>query len=284
VLEEAEPFADEADFNARQTIRRRGPIPGQPLPPPAVPIDTLDDDELGDDGLIHRRGGILAEEGDERRGLTRTMALAGIALIGVAVAAITAVALTRGGDNGVATSLPPDSTADRGSGSVVVVGSATPSPRPLTPVGSASANPPGAPSGGTQTPSSDGQTPPDSEPTATPTDEEGDEDTPEATPTAEATSTHTPVPATATATPVAPTATPPLPTATPVLVQPHPQGEIECNLPGTNPCGPPPLRVICAPDGWFIDVGRDYPNPGWPEDNSALTSGRAREIGVAGCT
>ncbi len=60
---------------------------------------------------------------------------------------------------------------------------------------------------------------------------------------------------TATCPAVAPTETS---TSTP---QPHDFGYGECA--GGN-CGLPPLLVICAPDGWFVDVGRDYPNPGWP--------------------
>lgn len=58
-----------------------------------------------------------------------------------------------------------------------------------------------------------------------------------------------------------PESTAPTATAIPVTPVPHAFGYGECA--GGN-CGNPPLLVICAPDGWFVDVGRDFPNPGWP--------------------
>jgi hypothetical protein len=45
---------------------------------------------------------------------------------------------------------------------------------------------------------------------------------------------------------------PPTATATKVTIPPHPQGFEEC-LAGGGTCGSAPIRVVCAPDGWFVD-------------------------------
>jgi hypothetical protein len=48
------------------------------------------------------------------------------------------------------------------------------------------------------------------------------------------------------------------------VIPPHPFGFAECQPSGI--CGVPPYRVICAPDGWFLDRGFDFDNRyQWPE-------------------
>ncbi len=257
---------EDADFASRQTIRRpvQG-VPGRPLPPPPIPPGRFDDD-LDEDGYLRPHGvAVLAEE-NERRAPSRNMALAGIGLLGVAVAVVTAVLLTRGDGNGIATAVP-DATTTRSQGTVVAVGSRTPAGAAVSPTPTNAV--PGQPSGGTAAPSasptSEDETPPAEEPTPTPA-ETSETDTPTVAPTATAT-----VPApTEVPTPI-PTPTQ-LATFTPTTapVPFHPLNYQECS---NFECGPPPLRVICPPDGtWFVDVGSDYPNPGWPETTVTLSS------------
>jgi hypothetical protein len=83
----------------------------------------------------------------------------------------------------------------------------------------------------------------------------------------------------ATSTPVPPTTTPtPVPpTPTPVW---HPRGAAECEPSGV--CGAVPYRVVCAPDGWFIDrpdVNGTFPAEeyGWPV-REASSSGEASRV------
>lgn len=92
---------------------------------------------------------------------------------------------------------------------------------------------------------------------------------PAATATTQVFPTATPAPPTATPTPVPPTATP-----TEAIV--HPLGTNLCGT-GVDPCGPPPLIVICGPNGWFIDPNGSYVNSGW-EVRSASRIGEADSV------
>jgi cytoskeleton protein RodZ len=96
--------------------------------------------------------------------------------------------------------------------------------------------------------------------TATPTD------VPEATPTPAPTSTPTPTPV------------PPTPTPTAI---PHPLGASACGT-GVNPCGDPPLTVVCGPNGWFIDPNRAWLGYEW-HTYEAVTIGEARSRSEAEC-
>lgn len=92
---------------------------------------------------------------------------------------------------------------------------------------------------------------------------------PAATATTQVFPTATPAPPTATPTPVPPTATP-----TEAIV--HPLGTNLCGT-GVDPCGAPPLIVICGPNGWFIDPNGSYVNSGWPV-GSASRIGEASSV------
>jgi cytoskeleton protein RodZ len=268
---------DEHDFASAQTVRSRG-FPG--ATPPLTPPLPLPREEY-DPGGFPRQSPYLQEE-TEGHGPRRYLAVAGLALLGVGIAVITGVMLTRGGDGNVATTVPGgDESPTRGAGTVVVV-DGSPSPAPS---GTATPGSPGAPSGGSATPSpsgTPGSRPTPGEPTPTP-NTSNDDPTPTqdnsastATPTVTVTA-GLPTPTPTEALPPTPT---PIPTFTPtsVPVQAHPRGPEEC-LRNNGDCGPSPLRVICAPDGWFIDVlfiDGAYPNPGWPE-TSVTSSGQAED-------
>lgn len=266
-------------ISSAPTMRRRVTPPGRPMPPPPVPPDAVDEPVLDEDGYYRTHQAAVLAEAEDSRSPSRVVVFAGIGMVGVFIAVVTAVLLTRGDSDPVATTVP-DSTPTRASGTVVVVGTASPSPgstQTETPQ-------PGATTTGTPTeatspsPTVEDETPPVGEPTPTP--DAGSGSTP--VPTVTATIPSPTVPPTAT--PVPPTATPtPIPTFTPtrVPVQPHPIGFQECS---NFQCGDPPLRVICPPDGtWFVDVNKDYPNPGWPENTTAITTSQAQAVGERGC-
>jgi len=88
-----------------------------------------------------------------------------------------------------------------------------------------------------------------------------------------------------------PTPTPtlaPLPTPTATQIVPiinHPSRLFECEE-NSGDCGSFPRRVICAPDGWFVDVERDWGAlpVGWRE-TYVETSGSAPLVaaGESGC-
>ena len=206
-------------------------------------------------------GVLVAREdaADGGGGTTRLVALGGaLVIVGLGILAA-AVLLTGGGNNdtnqaaAAATATPTTRT-----GTVIAVASVTasatasPSASP-----SASASPGGTP--GTTTPSPTG-TPA----AATPTPRPGTATAiPSPTPTVDP---PTPTQVPPTATPIPPTPRPP--TATPVPS--HPSAYEECSASGD--CGPAPYRVVCPPNGWFVDVGRNFTTAyGWPfRDNVAL--------------
>lgn len=264
-----------------------------PPPPPVYPDEDLDDgtedeyyedDEQGgvtpyipplydEPGPVRGPGGRRApgemrEREYERGGIPPIfIAIAGgIVLLGLFAAA--AFLVLGGDDDDGETPAGGDATNTPTVALNETVAAGTPRPTGTSAVASASASASatgsvtrtvtGTPSvtrtpGATNTPSAT-NTPDDNSPTPTPTSEATATETPTATPEATAT------PAPPTATPVPPTATPVPPTPT-AEIGPHPFGYAECA--GGN-CGVPPLLVICAPDGWFVDVGRNFPNPGWP--------------------
>ncbi|MGI8925585.1 MAG: helix-turn-helix domain-containing protein [Tepidiformaceae bacterium] len=229
-----------------------------PHPANAAPSPPWPDDGDGEYGSrressgyrVRRVPGLLVERqpADDGHGL-RTIAISAAAVVGVIVLALVAVLLTAGGDdNSVADALPGE-TASPGPRTVVPVGSATPR---------AGASASAAAASLTATATAAAATTPAASPTAAA----------EATPT-EAVSTATP-PATAApaATPTQPPTQPPNPTPAPTT-QIHPQRFDECTpgaSAGVYDCGQPPLRIICAPDGWFVDVVPYFAKPAeWAE-------------------
>ncbi|MGD9934924.1 MAG: hypothetical protein AB7T37_14580 [Dehalococcoidia bacterium] len=81
-----------------------------------------------------------------------------------------------------------------------------------------------------------------------------------------------------------PTVTPfptPTPTATVPVIN-HPYRFNECI---GGDCGPQPRRIVCAPDGWFVDVGYDWgPLPlGWRESYVTGTASELESVGDGGC-
>lgn len=199
-----------------------------------------------------RAAGVLHERDEDEFSSTgtRLVALVGGAVIAVMFIALVAVLVLTGDDGGgeVAGTAPDETPTSSRAGTVIAVGSPGASRTAVTATGTASGTPatgtpsPGASPTGTITPAA----------TAT-----SSQPTPTSPP---ATATPTPLPPTAT--PIPPTATPEPPTPTPTVALPaHPLGYAECT---GGSCGNPPLLVVCAPGGWFVDVGRNYPNPGWP--------------------
>ena len=218
-------------------------------PEPEAGDEPDDYDDGWDDYRAQPVPGVLSERGYQGggSGTARTVMLAGIALIVVIAVVAAALAMRGGDDDSVPVVGDDEETTPTQSGggagrTVIAVGSATVEGSPGT------ENTPGAaetPTPGT-TPGEDGTASTESTPTQAATSEPG----------ATATPTATTAP-TLTSTPVPPTATP-VPTAT---VQPHPFELAECTAGGGTSCGTPPYRVICAPDGWFVDKDGDYAKP-----------------------
>lgn len=222
-----------------------------------------------------RTQGILLER-DDAAGASapgRVVMIAAGAVLAVIVVLALAVLATRGGnDNSQAAIGSPTATKTVKPSTVIAVGSpgASPTARVSPSPGATASTTPGA----SATP--DGTTTPGA--TSTP---EGQ--TPASTATTAATAT--PVPPTATpvpptATPVPPTPTPVPPTPTPVPIPGHPQGLAGCSANGgscsTRDDGM--IRVVCAPDGWFVDVTWSYP----AEDYGIPTATVSRASEAAG--
>ncbi|MBI5947956.1 MAG: helix-turn-helix domain-containing protein [Chloroflexi bacterium] len=268
----AQPRGPRDPFRASNppTVGSAPPLPPLPPRPPAPPGDgtPFDDDGWDDDGepaayvpaappyRPSRVAGVLVER-DEPVGTpsgARTVLLAGLAVVVVIAVALVAVLLSGGGGDDNVPAADGGATATSGPRTVVPVGSPT-----AKATGSPSATVSGTPSTATVTGTPPTKTPTNTVGPGTPTPTQLPTETP--TPTALATSTPTSAP---TATPFPPTSTP---TAVPTM-QPHPYGLAECtNLgAGIYDCGAAPIRVICAPDDWFVDVGWDYPKPPeWPQ-------------------
>lgn len=220
-----------------------------------------------------------AMAGEDGNGSSKVLAAAAIGLFVLISALALAVVLTmRGGDEGAQTAPGGLPSATRPAGTVIVVGSPSPRPSPSgtptatagTPTATATPDPNATP---TPTPRPGDPTPtPRPLPTATP--DTGGGETPTSTPTPEpsTTPTVTPTQAPPTPTPIPPSPTP-RPTPTPFVS--HPFGFAECT---DGNCGDPPYRVVCAPDGWFVDVGKNFANPsGWP----TVTVDRSSQAPVA---
>lgn len=210
----------------------------------------------GAGGRFRQRGGsgILLERDDagaQSSTPSRILVIAAGALLALLVAVAAVVALTRGGDNNGAGAPASSGTPGRTPGTVIVVGAATPTPATsASPAAATSASP--AATAGTTTPVTSptvaGAT------TPTPTARV------QATPAATATPSPTAVPPTPTATRV-----PPTPTPIPPTVQPHPQGFAECvanNGDCTSADGL--IHVVCAPNGWFVDIATVPGQHSWP--------------------
>ncbi len=242
---------------------RREPAPEPVAPVPHDPESEWDpepddddvyeyEDEPAGDYRARPVPGVLVERAysENDGGTARTVMLAGIAIIIVVVALFAAVALRGGGGNTPGTGGDDDSPtpteADANAGKTVIT-VASPTIAGTAPAEGTVA--------GTTVPA-DG-TDPTNTPTGGNTPSAGATDTP----AANATATNTPQP-TATATP---TNVPPTPTPSPTPVV-HPLNTQECPRAsnGQVDCGTGELLVICGPNGWFIDYGRDYPNnEGW---------------------
>ena len=198
-------------------------------------------------------------------GGTWLLAIAGGAVIVVLGILAAAVFATGGGDNKDSNTATIDATATptARTGTVIAVASVT---------ASASASASASPSGS----ASPTATPGSGTPTATP-------GAATATPTGGGTATSTPTVET-TPTPVPPTATPvpptPRPTPTVVIVTPGNFSECSRSANGEINCGPLPYLVVCSPNGWFIDVGRNYAVPdGWrTEQISSIGSALRGEV------
>ncbi len=274
-----------AQERARGVVPYPPPYPRQAEPAqPEYDDDRRDDDQYEDDDYVEpavgyvppmepigpetyeqprrrRQAGVLAEREQRERGGIPPMflAIAGGALV-VGIFGVLALLAFRSSpdDDDPANGSGDDPTATVNITTQVAVGSRTPSvTASASPSASASASTTG-------TPSVTG-TPGTATPTATATQQGAATATqtpPGATPTPSPTVEPTATTAPPTATQVPPTATTAPPTATPTIpIIAHPFGYAECS--GGN-CGNPPLLVVCAPDGWFVDVGANFPNPGWP--------------------
>lgn len=206
--------------------------------------------------------GVLVErgyQGDNR--LPGLVVAIGAGVIAVLVLIVAVLALRGGGDDGgVPIAGDTTATATNTSGATVItVGSATPEGDET----------PGTPPPGETATAGTGQPTATSAPGSTPTATTEDSAEVTATATATAAPTLTPTPPPPTATPTATVTPSPTPT-----VQAHPFELSECTAGGGTNCGTPPYRVICAPDGWFVDKDGDYPKPAdWFEFTVTSTFG-----------
>jgi len=242
------------------------PSPGEWDPEPDGPSSVVQEYEEATAGYRPRPvPGVLVERGYDGQAsrLPGMVLLGGIGAIVVLVLLIAVVALGGGDDGGGPPAGGGDddqetSTLPAGGGqTVIVVETSTPATtsepggEPATPAPGETVVPTATASGSTNTP------PPGATATATvpPTE----------SPTPAATATFT---------------TQPTPSAT---VQPHPFGTNECTAGGGTSCGDAPYRVICAPDGWFVDKDRDYPKPAeWDEFDVNTTFG-INDVAEATC-
>lgn len=241
---------------------------------------TVEPMPVGDEQFRPRRTpGVLMERDAAAAGSgngTRLVVIAGGAVIAVLGILAAMVFLTGGNDNKDRNAAAPPATASptAKTGTVIAVGSVTAlaSASPTASASpSASASPGGTP--GTGTPAATGTAVP-----ATATPRPG-------TPTPTATPSPTPEPPTPTPTktPIPPT---PKPTPTVVVFTPAPFSECTVLGVGGYDCGPSPLRVVCSPTGWFIDVGRNFVLPaGWRTTDVPYNGslGPALTAGQAGC-
>ena len=203
-------------------------------------------------GVLVERDALAADSG----GGTRLLAMAGGAVIIVLGILAAAVFLTGGGDNNnnaasVGATATPTAKAN---GTVISVASAT---------GSASATASASPSASTSPTATPGAGTPTVTPgTATATPTAGGTAT--ATPTVQPTVATTPTPIPPTATPLPPT---PKPTPTVNIVTPATFDECQHLANGQIECGPGPYLVVCAPNGWFIDLPPSFARPAeWRTD------------------
>ena len=230
--------------------------------PPMAGFEPDEEDLVSTRSARRREAGVMRERSAAGGGGIPPMLLAiagGGFIVAVFAGLLFLLFRTNGGDNNPAEVIGRE-TPTVAIQTAIVVGSPTVRPTGSPSVtGTVTGTVSGTPSvSATATPATG--TP---QPTATPGGNATFTPTPGA-PTATATPsiepTATPVPPTPTATLAPPTATPVPPTATPTP-PPHAFGYGECA--GGN-CGQSPYLVICAPDGWFVDVWKDYLNPGWP--------------------
>ena len=271
------PQAQSARPDPFRPPQRQGPPPPPvpPSPPPPPPPPPLIVDEAGDDvwapeepavysgsrgepNVVEPEGeepyyppeepvfrprrvaGVLAERGPLERDSGKTARLlliaGGVAIVGLVIV-VAALTLSGGGGNTSNPAGAATETPTRGAGTIIPVvsptakasASASPSAS-VSPSPSASASPSPTGTPGTPTPTATNR-PTQPKPTATPTE--------------------TPTP---TATPLTPTPVPPTPQPTP-----FPSHAFAFNECLNYSCGNPPYRVVCAPDGWFVDVAPYFP-------------------------
>ncbi|MCC6382574.1 MAG: helix-turn-helix domain-containing protein [Dehalococcoidia bacterium] len=225
---------------ARGPDARGGTVPG-PYPGEQEPYRS------------RRVSGMLTERPPAGGGGSRTarlLVLAAVAFVVLIGGIVAAVALSGGGGE-KKSAAGTGSTATASPRTVVSVGTATVRP---TASGTTSATPGVGTPATTTTPAPGTATPVGTPGAPTPTPLPGEtptpvSNTPTATPTVPPTATATPIP---TATP---TPRPPTPTPTPIVA--HPFAYELCT--GRDNCGDPPYRIVCAPDGWFLDKPRTFP-------------------------
>jgi hypothetical protein len=245
----------EESVSAPPPRRDQRPVIQTPVPP-SERRGVVPQNEVYDDQPVRPRlaGVLVGRPGDDEGG-SRVLILAGIGVLVLLVVLATAVFVTSrgGGDKSSSSINLPTATNTAKAGTIIAVGSPTATAKAS---GSAIAT-------GTVTPTATGtsQGTPGATPTATPSAT--------ARPTGAATAPPVEDAATPTATPTqqpptaTPTKPPPTPKPSPTPTISHAYGFGECGTGGD--CGDAPYRVICAPDGWFIDVNKDFANPGgWP--------------------
>lgn len=239
-----------------------GPVRGN-LRRPTASEAPYDGAPHGDNIYARGRGsGVLVEREipDDAGPRARVAAFAVAGVVALLFVAVVGSLLASSGDDGPPGAAPGgQSPAASGGRTVVPVGSPT-ATRTVMPAVT-----------GTTTPGTPG---------ATATTAPGDTNPAPTT----APGTPTSAPSTATSTPAPPTATRPPPTPTPVpTIAPHASGFGECRLvqPGVYDCGEKPWSVVCAPNGWFVDVDADSPH-GWPR-RPANSNSEVFDLGAA-CT
>lgn len=253
---------DQEEYDEREAVgaRRAGPPPvmnagrrasAAPIEPEFDDNEAYEDEYVPDEPVYRprRTAGLLLERpGAQGDGAppARVLTIVGGAMLLLIAVLAGAVFLTRGGggDDSNAASANPTATPTTKPSTVIAVGSPGNSPSPNasaspsgspSPTASVSPSPAGTPGTTTATPTQGAATP-------TPTS-----DSPTATPTTAA-PTPTPIPPT-------PTPIPPTPTPTAIPIPSHPDGAAECTANhGTCSDAGALIRVVCAPNGWFVDV------------------------------
>jgi cytoskeleton protein RodZ len=258
------------------------PPPRLPDPEPEPEFEAYQDENVfePDEAAFHspRVAGVLLERPDadrEATGPTRVLVLIGGAVLVLLFALGAAALLTRGGGSNDSKAVSTTATAPATYSTVVAIGSPAGSPTP-----NASPSPSASP---TASPSPTASVSPSPTTTATATSAPTQA---VAAPTFAPTATPTPSPTPTTAPTPTPTllVTPFVPTPTSVPLPLHPFGLTECVQNGDScQSANGTIYVICAPNGWFVDVheinGTFANTLNWP----TLTFTRSSQIGSHPC-